>query len=218
MAESKEELEPLFDYRRVQPSHVVCLEDDEEDEVVVYAGKKRKTCHPVMNGKNQEKSVEVVDIEDKEDDWLPPPPKVSRDASKSLAEDSTLKELRLKKQELVSFAQSAKDMLQEVKESAKRELDNLLQTSVDAAIEKTSKPSERVKVVISIQDKDGVKQFRVYMDDKFERIFKMYADKVKLDQTHLVFSFDGDRINPSQTPGGLGMEDDDIIEVHVKSS
>lgn len=46
----------------------------------------------------------------------------------------------------------------------------------------------------------------------------MYADKVKLDQRHLTFSFDGDKINPSQTPGGLGMEDDDIIEVHVKSS
>lgn len=44
----------------------------------------------------------------------------------------------------------------------------------------------------------------------------MYADKVKLDPNHLVFSFDGDRISPSQTPGVLGMEDDDMIEVHVK--
>ncbi|XP_054809867.1 uncharacterized protein LOC129311553 [Prosopis cineraria] len=218
MAEFKEELEPLFDYRRVQPINVVCLEDEEEEEGVIYARKKRKTSEPVVNGSNQEKVVAVVDIDDKEDDWLLPPPKVSMDASRSIGEDSTLKELRLKKQELVSFAQSAKEMLQEVKESAKRELDNSLQTSVDAASEETLKPPERAKIVISIQDKDGVKQFRVYMDDKFERIFKMYADKVKLDQRHLVFSFDGDRINPSQTPSGLGMEDDDIIEVHVKSS
>ncbi|KAK4260768.1 hypothetical protein QN277_003843 [Acacia crassicarpa] len=216
MADSKEELEPLFDYRRVQPHNLVCIEDD-DDEVVVCVDKKRKTCQPVVNGKNEEQAV-VVDIEDKEDDWLPPPPKVLRDESKSIAEDSTLKELRLKKQELVSFAQSTKNMLQEVEESAKRELDDSLQTPVDAAKEIISKPPERDKIVISIQDKDGVKHFRVYMDDKFERIFKMYSDKIKLDQRNLVFSFDGDKVNPSQTPGGLGMEDDDIIEVHVKSS
>ncbi|KAF7808833.1 Rad60/SUMO-like domain containing protein [Senna tora] len=169
--------------------------------------------------KTDEKAIPVVDVDEKEDDWLPPPPKVSSDAHRKIGEDSTLKELRLKKQELESVAQSAKDMLQTVEESAKRELDNSLLSSFDAVTEKTSKPpSERVKIVISIQDKDGLKQFRVYMDDNFERIFKMYADKVKLDLKHLVFSFDGDRISPSQTPSVLGMEDDDIIEVHVKSS
>lgn len=45
----------------------------------------------------------------------------------------------------------------------------------------------------------------------------MYAEKVKLDLKQLSFSFDGDKINPSQTPGDIGMEDDDIIEVHMKS-
>lgn len=71
---------------------------------------------------------------------------------------------RLKKQELVSFAESAKNLLQTVEESAKRELDDSLQTSLDAVSEKTSKPpSDRAKIVISIQDKDGLKQFRVYM-------------------------------------------------------
>lgn len=55
-------------------------------------------------------------------------------------------------------------------------------------------------------------------DDKFERLFKMYADRTKLDVKRLVFSFDGDKVNPSQTPETLGMEENDIIEVHVKSS
>lgn len=54
-------------------------------------------------------------------------------------------------------------------------------------------------------------------DDSFQRMFKMYAEKVKLDLKQLSFSFDGDKINPSQTPGDIGMEDDDIIEVHMKS-
>lgn len=46
----------------------------------------------------------------------------------------------------------------------------------------------------------------------------MYADKVKLDKEKLVFCFDGDKIGPAATPASLGMDDDDIIEVHVKKS
>lgn len=44
----------------------------------------------------------------------------------------------------------------------------------------------------------------------------MFADKVKLELQNLVFCFDGDKINPNATPSSLGMEDDDIIEVHEK--
>lgn len=46
----------------------------------------------------------------------------------------------------------------------------------------------------------------------------MFADKVKLELQNLVFCFDGDKINPNATPISLGMEDDDIIEVHEKPS
>ncbi|OMO53271.1 Small ubiquitin-related modifier, SUMO, partial [Corchorus olitorius] len=53
-------------------------------------------------------------------------------------------------------------------------------------------------------------------DDKFERLFNMYADKTKLELQSLVFSFDGDKISPADTPASLEMEDDDLIEVHVK--
>ena len=38
--------------------------------------------------------VQAVDCED-EDDWLPPPPKVSSDAQTMIGENSTLRELRL---------------------------------------------------------------------------------------------------------------------------
>ena len=46
----------------------------------------------------------------------------------------------------------------------------------------------------------------------------MYADKVKLDLQNLVFTFDGDKIGPTATPGSLGMDDEDMIEVHEKKS
>jgi hypothetical protein len=41
---------------------------------------------------------------------------------------------------------------------------------------------------------------------------------MKCDLKQIVLSFDGDKISSSQTPASLEMEDNDIIEVHVKSS
>ncbi|KAA8532637.1 hypothetical protein F0562_032547 [Nyssa sinensis] len=222
MEECAEEFEPLFDYSRVQPLDVVCLDDDGSDSSPVLSPKRKKISDSEVEREEKEekngKVIQVVDCEgDDEEDWLPPPPKVSSD-SQRLSEDSTIKELRLKKQELVSFAQSAGEVLRAVEESVKREFNASMQSSLDSVAEQPSKPScERPKIIISIQDKDGLKQFRVYMDDKFERLFKMYAEKVKLDLQSLVFCFDGDKISPTATPDGLGMEDDDIIEVHVKS-
>lgn len=46
----------------------------------------------------------------------------------------------------------------------------------------------------------------------------MYADKLKINPKSLVFIFDGDKVGPDDTPVGLGMEDDDMIEVNIKSS
>lgn len=46
----------------------------------------------------------------------------------------------------------------------------------------------------------------------------MYADKLKIDPKSLVFIFDGDKVSPDDTPVDLGMEDDDMIEVNIKSS
>ena len=46
----------------------------------------------------------------------------------------------------------------------KRELGKSLQLSLEAVADEPSKPlKERVKIVISIQNKDELKQFRIYM-------------------------------------------------------
>ncbi|KAH0687986.1 hypothetical protein KY284_018539 [Solanum tuberosum] len=220
--ESNEELEPLFDYRRVQPFNtpfnVVCLDDDTPDSSPVISKKRKMIDSTAEKKKDKNEAVQIIDCEEKEEDWLPPSPNISAHTS-NLLEDSTIKEIRLKKKELASFAQSAKDELRDVEESVKRDLSASLHSLQDSVAEMPSKPStDRVKMVISIQDKDGTKQFRVYADDKFERLFKSFADKVKLELQNLVFCFDGDKINPNATPSSLGMEDDDIIEVHEKPS
>lgn len=220
MADSTEELEPLFDYSRVQPLDFACLDDeDDADASQAFPSKPRKTSE-TADAKENTKVIQLVDCEESSElDWLASPPRVSSKTQKLLGEDSTIKELRLKKQELVTFAQSAEDALRAMEESVKRELDSSMQPSLEAVPDQPSKPPcQRTKIVISVQDKDGVKQFRVYMDDNLERLFKMYADKVKLDVQNLVFCFDGDKISPAATPDDLGMEDNDIIEVHVKSS
>ncbi|KAG8652209.1 uncharacterized protein LOC110616551 isoform X1 [Manihot esculenta] len=225
MEDSMEELEPLFDYRRVQPLNFVCLDDDDgSDTSPLPAIKRRKTFqNPKAIVKEvDDEDVEVVGVKCKdkdEEDWLPPPPKVSCDFGNRLGEDSTIKELRLKKQELESLANSGVDVLQAVEESVKKELSGSLKAALHAVSEQPLKPPcERAKIVISVQDKDELKQFRIYKDDNFERLFKLYADKVKLNIQNLVFSFDGDKISPTASPDSLGMEDEDIIEVHVKKS
>lgn len=211
-----EELEPLFDYTRVQPQFI--LVDDDEDDDALFLSKRKKTSPTVE--KVQEGGGKVINIDDREDnddvEWLVPPPKVPVDKTK-VRENSVIKELREKKEELLSFTKSSNDIFQHVEESVKRDLNTSMKSASEGPMEKPSKPAaERPKIVISIQDKDGQQPYRVYKDDRFEKLFKKYADSVKNKVENLVFSFDGDKIDPTTTPSSLEMEDDDMIEVHVK--
>lgn len=45
----------------------------------------------------------------------------------------------------------------------------------------------------------------------------MYADMVKLPLENMVFRFDGDQISPTSTPKEQDMDDDDIVEVYIRS-
>ncbi|GJZ65997.1 peptidyl-prolyl cis-trans isomerase CYP19-4 [Tanacetum coccineum] len=52
----------------------------------------------------------------------------------------------------------------------KRDLKSSMDTASESPVEKPSKPTaERLKIVISIQDKDGQKQFRVYTKKQKQR-------------------------------------------------
>lgn len=62
-----------------------------------------------------------------------------------------------------------------------------------------------------------VKSNIIFQDDKLEKLFKMYAEKVKEDLEKLVFCFDGDKVSPTTTPEALGLEDDDMLEAHIKT-
>ncbi|KAG7589348.1 Rad60/SUMO-like domain [Arabidopsis suecica] len=209
-----EDLEPLFDYRRVQPANFVCIDDDDDDVASkTPVPKKAKTSQTVEKLDDDVKVIEVAG----DDDWLLPPPKVIFDKNKESVEDSTIKALRSKKMELMSFTKTVADVMQGVEESAKREVEESRNPPSEVAAQLPPEPTnDRAKIVLTIQDKDGQKTFRVFADEKFERVIKLYTDKVKLDPQNLVFIFDGDKIDPLTTPSQLDMEDHDMIEVHTK--
>lgn len=76
----------------------------------------------------------------------------------------------------MSFAHSAEDALRAVEDSAKRKHGNSIQSSLETVADQPSKlSSKRVKIVISIQDKNGLKQFRMYMVYLRARILELFT-------------------------------------------
>ncbi|PUZ55901.1 hypothetical protein GQ55_5G250200 [Panicum hallii var. hallii] len=222
-AAAGEELEPLFDYKRVQPTINFRFDDSdlEKADIFKHCNKRPRVDAAATateeEGKPDEKAatVKVVDVD--EEDWLlPPPPKAA--FKPSAEEDSALRELRLKRQELAKLTESAHDILQDLDATAKTEVVSKEQPE-QIIIDDESEPQvekAREKIVISIQDKNAQQQIRVYKDEKFDKLLKVYAKKAKLNPSDLVFVFDGEKINLSSTPEDLDLEDDDLIEVRHK--
>ncbi|CAI9096122.1 OLC1v1032201C1 [Oldenlandia corymbosa var. corymbosa] len=223
--EEIEELEPLFDYSRVQPFNTIEIDDDPLDCPPVGCKKKPKIIDAAAVVKDGKKAASIV-IDCDDEDWFPPSPKVTNDIS-TVTEDSTRRELRLRRQELASVAKSAEEVLRNVEEQVKREFAaaESMEDEVDASLQPPKKsggqPSkdsdDRPKIVISLQDQNGPTQYRVFKDDPLEKVFKKFAEKVELDLQSLVFVFDGDKVSPKATPAALEMEENEIIEVHVKT-
>lgn len=72
--------------------------------------------------------------------------------------------VRLKKQELASLAMSAKDILREAEISSKKSVrEGAKHGQEDEEGKELVLQVKRDKIVLSIQDKDVVKQFRIYM-------------------------------------------------------
>ena len=65
----------------------------------------------------------------------------------------------------------------------------------------------------AIRDQSGDKTyFRVRRATRFERVFDTYAQRKGVSVGSLRFHLDGERINPTQSPRELDMEDQDEID------
>ena len=74
---------------------------------------------------------------------------------------SVFRVCRLKKQELASFAKSADELLRSVEQTTNIDFNTSPQSTIESVVDQSTKPlCERAKIVISIQEKEGLKQFR----------------------------------------------------------
>lgn len=70
-----------------------------------------------------------------------------------------------------------------------------------------------IKVKVLSQDSSEI-HFRVKFTTPMSKIKKSYSERVGVPITSLRFLFDGKRINDTDTPKLLEMEEDDTIEVY----
>ncbi|XP_053201302.1 small ubiquitin-related modifier-like [Panonychus citri] len=77
--------------------------------------------------------------------------------------------------------------------------------------------SEYIKLKVVGQDSNEI-HFRVKMTTAMGKLKKSYSERVGVPVTSLRFLFDGRRINDTDTPKQLEMENDDVIEVYQEQS
>ncbi|PNW72397.1 hypothetical protein CHLRE_16g675861v5 [Chlamydomonas reinhardtii] len=64
-----------------------------------------------------------------------------------------------------------------------------------------------------VKDQEGSEvHFKVKMKTKLEKVIDAYCKKKALDASTIRFLYDGNRVNPTNTPAELGMEDGDTID------
>lgn len=225
----EEELEPLFDYSRVQPTMAFSFDDTdiEKSDIFVHCNKRRKVADgdgdanaDEKGDKGEQKAAKAAAVVDLgEEDWLPPPPppKPKSTVTDESEQSSVLKELRLQKQAMAKFAESADDFLEKLAQTARQKVEARIPTEHIDLDKSPERHEAREKVVVTVQDKAGHHQFRLYKDEKFGKLFRAYAKKVNLSVADLTFAFDGDKVDAESTPEDLGLEDEDMVEVLHKT-
>ncbi|CAL5226904.1 g9778 [Coccomyxa viridis] len=71
--------------------------------------------------------------------------------------------------------------------------------------------SNVINIVVKDQN-SGEVHFKVKPTTKFSKIFDAYAGKKGVEAANIKFLHDGQRIRDHQTPGELGIEDNDVID------
>jgi len=72
---------------------------------------------------------------------------------------------------------------------------------------------EHIRLKVVDQNSKNEIHFRVRMSALMGKLMTAYTDRVGASKNSFRFLFDGRRINHHETPGQLGLEQDDIIEV-----
>jgi len=81
----------------------------------------------------------------------------------------------------------------------------------------TSEAEQPMKISVVSQDGQVI-EFKIKKTTPFRKLMSAYCDRTKLAQNTVRFTFDGSRINDSDTPKSMDMEDGDTIEVFTQQT
>ena len=84
--------------------------------------------------------------------------------------------------------------------------------------DKDTKPDNE-QLNLKVVGQDGqVIQFKIKRITPFRKLMHAYCDRTKVAQNTVRFTFDGSRINDTDTPRSMDMEDGDTIEVFTQQT
>ena len=75
--------------------------------------------------------------------------------------------------------------------------------------------SQRILISVRLPHEKDVRKLRLSMTDKFSKVFEAIGD-ILGGGKRFVLSFDGEQLLPGMTPQELDMEDEDLVDVHLK--
>ena len=79
-----------------------------------------------------------------------------------------------------------------------------------------AKKEKQASIELTVKGQDGTEVvFKVKSSTLFGKLFDAYCDKKAVSRESVRFLIDGDRIKPEDTPGGIGLENGDMIDAMI---
>ncbi|QDZ21615.1 Rad60-SLD domain-containing protein [Chloropicon primus] len=75
--------------------------------------------------------------------------------------------------------------------------------------------SQRILISVRLPHEKDARKLRLSMTDKFSKVFEAIGG-ILGGGKKFVLSFDGEQLDPGMTPQELDMEDEDLVDVHLK--
>ncbi|KAL2630001.1 hypothetical protein R1flu_014687 [Riccia fluitans] len=220
-------LDPLFDYSRVTPA--ITLEDSDDDDVKIIdkieaMTRRRPATKPRISLQSDIGSPDVTIAEktlEDDDDWLTLPKHTAVSAVVQPVDPHIL-ELRRQKEEFLKLSlliQAETAQLEADANRAKLEPSSVVSHAVDSLRDGGARRA-REKILLQLQEQGGkIHPVKIFFDDKFEKLLTIFSEKIaKRPATDFILRFDGAAIDLRKSPKELELEDEDIIEIHLKSA
>jgi small ubiquitin-related modifier len=82
------------------------------------------------------------------------------------------------------------------------------------AADATPKAEVKKTITLTVADQTGAKTyFKVRDNTRFEKIFNAYSKRKGIERTSMRFTYEGERLQDTDTPAKLEMEENDQIDV-----